>query len=276
MVPLPTLGEKTAFIDKRVIETPSPRSLLTELAVGSEWLSLRLSTRFIHSKAPSGDGHTVIVYPGFGHGNPTARPLRRFLRQCGYNPIRCDMRKNVGLTLSIAKQLRQQVELAFRRTKQPVSLIGWSLGGFYARIIANQVPKCVRQVITLGSPYNAIDTVEVAPETREWLSGLSPLSKAELHAYQDLLQVSPPCHTTSVYGALDGLLSRECCIERRSNKAENVVTISTHSAMLLNPNVYALLADRLHQPEDDWRHFKANVTRTLWNFPTRDDGRISW
>src|SRR6267143_834423 len=103
--------------------------------------------------APRGDGHGVLVVPGLLAGDASTVPLRAFLRWLGYDVRGWDLGRNRGPTETVLAGLPSTVLDHSERTGRPVSLIGWSLGGIYAREMARRHPRQVRQVITLGSPY---------------------------------------------------------------------------------------------------------------------------
>ena len=105
-------------------------------------------------RAPPGDGHAVLVIPGFGATDRSTWPLRHVLERLGYAVQGWELGRNTGSSPRIADALRRRLATARRRSGRPVSLIGWSLGGIYARELARRNPDAVRQVITLGSPIH--------------------------------------------------------------------------------------------------------------------------
>jgi pimeloyl-ACP methyl ester carboxylesterase len=137
---------------------PSAALLLTEPFRGlADHAALVLATPFL-AVAPRGDGHGVLVLPGLLASDSSTIPLRAFLRHLGYDVRGWDLGRNHGPTEVILAGLPQALLDHAERTGRPVSVIGWSLGGVYARELARQYPKQVRQVITLGSPFTMTDT----------------------------------------------------------------------------------------------------------------------
>ncbi|MBT8075074.1 MAG: alpha/beta hydrolase, partial [Gammaproteobacteria bacterium] len=114
-----------------------------------------------------GDGHPVLVLPGYGAADGSTAVLRFFLRRIGYRPFGLEAGRNFeGLENQIqsvddATRFREQlVDLTVTRirevhamTREPVSLIGWSMGGLYALDASRHLPDITRRVITLGSPF---------------------------------------------------------------------------------------------------------------------------
>src|ERR1700739_1157943 len=110
------------------------------------------------SKAlPTGDGHPVLVLPGLMAGDDSTWPLRRILRRLGYRAHGWRLGRNLRPTPAAVTGMRARLDDLHRRHHEPVSLIGWSLGGIYARALARNFPRAARQVITLGSPFRLSD-----------------------------------------------------------------------------------------------------------------------
>jgi hypothetical protein len=136
-----------------------------------------------------------------------------------------------------------------------MSLVGWSLGGIYAREIAKKLPDGVRQVITIGTPFAGTggDETHVG-----WLyrlvSGHNPTLDAQtMHR----LRTTPPVPTTSIYSRSDGIVAWQACLERSDCKhAENIEVDGSHFGLGWNPRVLAVIADRLRQPEGAWQPYR--------------------
>ena len=106
------------------------------------------------SMAPDGDGHSVVVCPGFLTSDRSTSLLRRFIRSKGYNVYGWNLGRNLGPGVEGANidLLADWVIGVYRQSRRKVSLVGWSLGGVMARELAKRMPDVVRQVVTLGSP----------------------------------------------------------------------------------------------------------------------------
>ena len=100
--------------------------------------------------SPRGDGHTVLVLPGLGGGDPSTAPLRWFLDRLGYRSYGWGLGANRGFGRHVTDGLDEL--LAAKHENGPVSLVGWSLGGVHAIELARRRPDAVRSIITLGSP----------------------------------------------------------------------------------------------------------------------------
>src|ERR1700694_6058226 len=104
-------------------------------------------------RAPRGDGHPVLTLPGFLASDLSMSPMRRYLKELGYDAYAWNIGRNVGGVVRMRDALRERLAAIHTATGRKVSIIGWSLGGVYARDLALQAPDMVRAVITLGSPF---------------------------------------------------------------------------------------------------------------------------
>lgn len=208
-------------------------------------------------RLPAGDGHPVLVLPGFTAADRSTAALRWLLRDLGYRTYGWRLGTNLGPTTNIVEGLDKRVA-RIRKTNhnQPISLIGWSLGGIFARVLARENPQYFRQVITLGSPFRT------RLGDRSAVSGLwdslSPLhDRSFVEAFQH--DERPPLHVpaTSIYSRTDGVVSWKLCLESKSPIAENVEVLGSHSGMGFNASVGYVVADRLAQAQGDWRRFRA-------------------
>ena len=105
------------------------------------------------SLAPRGDGHPVLVLPGLVASDTSTRPLRSFLKNRGYAVSGWRQGRNLGLREGVQHAMVDLVHELNDDHGRKVSLVGWSLGGLYARQLAKMMPDRVRSVITLGSPF---------------------------------------------------------------------------------------------------------------------------
>src|SRR2546430_6755268 len=130
--------------------------------------------------APRGDGHPVLTLPGFLASDLSMAPMRRYLKELGYDAYAWNNGRNIGGVLRMRAALRDRLAAVHTATGRKVSVIGWSLGGVYARDLALQAPDMVRSVVTLGSPF--ANDIEATNGTRQFaaLSGEAGGGKAEL------------------------------------------------------------------------------------------------
>lgn len=201
-----------------------------------------------------GDGHPVIVYPGLGAGSMTTAALRAHLKACGFNVYDWELGVNTGPDGQFDDWLAALVERVrevHARHQRKVSLVGWSLGGVYAREIAKRCPECVRQVVTLATPHKAIDANHAGTLYRLLGGNLSQLTPALLSR----LGRRPPVPVTSIYSESDGVVCWRGCLEAPARDAENVAVQASHLGMPSHPDVLGIVAERLAQPEGRWRPY---------------------
>jgi hypothetical protein len=211
------------------------------------------AARLSYEALPVGDGHPVVVYPGLGGGAFSTSHLRRFLTQSGFTVHDWKGGINTGPSGVLDDwlgALEQRVRDLHGAHGRKASLIGWSLGGVYAREIAKRCPECVRQVITLGTPFGALGEGNHAGTVYKLLNRDNSQLTPELEAR---LRECPPVPTTSIYSKTDGIVSWRGCIEKKSDNSESVEVTASHLGMGTHPQVLRIVANRLAQPEGRWR-----------------------
>lgn len=218
-----------------------------------------------------GDGHPVVIYPGLGAGALTTSPLRKHLRQC--NLLAHDWEGGVntgpdGAFDDWLEALAQRVRALHALHGRKVSLVGWSLGGIYAREIARHCPASVRQVVTLATPFASLGGANHAGTIFRLLGGDTSQLTPQL---QERLRTPPPVPTTSIYSRTDGVVCWRGCLEARGAHVENVAVQASHLGMPTHPEVLRIVADRLAQPEGRWRPYKRRraALRALPSAPAR-------
>jgi pimeloyl-ACP methyl ester carboxylesterase len=213
--------------------------------------------------AVRGDGHPVVVYPGLGGGAMTTSHLRGFLAECGFTVHDWEMGVNTGPDGDFdawLPTLAERVQELKRSHGRTVSLVGWSLGGVYAREVARACPEAVRQVVTLGTPFHSLGGANHAGTIYKLLGGDTSQLTPELQAR---LSAGPPVPTTSVYSRTDGVVCWRGCVQQRGARLENVEVQASHLGMGTHAEVLRIVADRLAQPEGGWRPYRRPRVRRL-------------
>jgi pimeloyl-ACP methyl ester carboxylesterase len=206
------------------------------------------------SAAPRGDGHGVLVLPGLLASDVSTAVLRRFVRRRGYEVRGWNLGRNRGPTDAVLDGLPAELSALAESSAGPVSLIGWSLGGIYARELARRHPALVRQVITLGSPFAMTDSrqshADGAYERRRYLHANGRLPTRE----QLATPISVP--STAVYSRRDGIVAWQACIEPETALHENVEVRCAHLGFGTDPATLWLIADRLAARADQRHRFR--------------------
>lgn len=204
-------------------------------------------------RAPRGDSHPVLALPGFLASDISMAPMRRYLKELGYDAHAWNMGRNLGGIAAKRGALRDLVRRIHESTGRKVSLVGWSLGGVYARDLALQVPEMVRSVITLGSPFASDIRATNATRLYEALSGETIDDNPEI---RDAIAGDLPVPATSIYSRTDGIVNWHTSLLRPSVTAENIeVYFASHIGLGVNPAALWAVADRLAQPEGEFKHF---------------------
>jgi pimeloyl-ACP methyl ester carboxylesterase len=215
------------------------------------------------SRLPVGDGHPVIVFPGLGASDFTTVPLRNFLRARGYTAYSWTEGFNFGPRRGVLNGCRAQVAALADKHREKVSLIGWSLGGIYARELAKEQPGNTRCVITLGTPFAGPPHATNAWRFYELVSGQSVSD----HELASQLHQAPPVPTTSIYSKSDGIVAWQCSLNEEAPHTENIEVHASHVGMGMNPLALYAIADRLAQDPQDWRRFDLRGARR-WFYKT--------
>ncbi|HVC40629.1 MAG TPA: hypothetical protein VND54_01495 [Candidatus Saccharimonadales bacterium] len=218
-------------------------------------------------RAPRGDRRPVLVLPGLLGEDASTATMRTYLRSLGYDVHGWRLGRNLGPTAAILGGMAARLDEVHRASGRTVSLVGWSLGGIFARELARSRPALVRQVITLGSPFGLNDPSDSRANAAYRRLGVLHVSPGSLPGRERLSQPIP-VPTTAVYSRLDGVVPWRACMNTSGRRHENVAVYSSHLGMGHNAAVLWIIADRLGQPEGAWRPFRS-PSRARYLFPVR-------
>ena len=233
---------------------PSPLLLMLEgraIYDAASMLPLLAFRRFLQR----GDGHPVLVLPGFMTNSRSTQPLRSFLADLGYKSHGWKLGLNTGYSARRHDGMRARVMQITERYGQKLSLIGWSLGGVFARELARELPNHVRQVISMGSPFRGHPSASNIQGVFELFSEVR---------YRDLppallrrMATPPPVPTTALYTRGDGIVAWQSTVEVSTRPdVENIHVGGSHLGMGFNPRSLIAIVDRLAQPEGKWKRFE--------------------
>ncbi len=249
--PIGALPAHRAFPDARA-EPPADRGPGLGQRVGEVRAGVQVARLLAAAPrlagAPRGDGGPVIDAPGWRAPESAGAPLRRYLRWLGHDAHGWGLGVNAGTDPERdGERLAERVVAAHRRTGRPVALVGWSLGGVLAREAARHVPDAVRAVVTFGSPLVGGPAHTIAA---------ARYGQAEcdrLTALVERLDADRPIRVpiTAILTRADGVVHWRACIDHRSPRVEHVEVGSTHLGLGLDPDVWAVVADRLAERRRD-------------------------
>jgi pimeloyl-ACP methyl ester carboxylesterase len=261
------MGTTTGDVHRERHGAPGLAWYLTDPARALAEYGMHVATGPLQVALPRGPAQPVLVLPGLLASDSSTRLLRRALRRLGHHAHGWGLGTNVGPTARCVTGMRARLRDLADRHGAPVTVIGWSLGGIFARDLARRAPGSVRQVITLGSPIR----MECTSQTR---AGGAYDRYAHLHVERWDLPLERggeplPVPSTSVYSRYDGIVSWRACLDEPSPRAENIAVLASHFGIGHHPAALWAVADRLAQPEGRWAPFRAPLL-LRHAFPTPD------
>jgi pimeloyl-ACP methyl ester carboxylesterase len=228
---------------------------LTEPARGlADLASLPLAALWL-PVAPRGDGHGVLVLPGLLASDTSTAPLRFFLGWLGYRVRGWELGRNRGPTDAVLDGMPAALAGLAERTSGPVSIVGWSLGGIYARELAREYPGLVRQVITMGSPFALAEPAHTRADA-VYRRGRGRHAASDRIPAREAVAMPIEVPSTSVYSRNDGIVRWQNCIEAESALHINVEVRCSHLGFGVDPATLWLIADRLAHPAGEQRPFQ--------------------
>jgi hypothetical protein len=251
------VADTTLAIAKAVLAPPFKQLGLEPFRAVMEYAGMRLMDR---RALPRGDGHPVIVFPGLCSDPQWVGPVLSMCTELGYAARGWGRGLNTGPRGDVDEWLAglsHDIGLLLRKHRQRATLVGWSLGGVYAREVAKHLgPDRIRQVVSIGSPFAGEPEHTNASLLYRLLNGSRPMLT---DALRERLKAAPPVPTTSIYSRTDGVVAWQACIQGacRHPHIENVEVDSSHCGLGWNARVLRILADRLAQPVGAWRPYQA-------------------
>lgn len=219
----------------------------------------------------------VIVVPGFGAGDRSTLPLRRYLNRRGFPAEGWGLgtnRAGVDLPHTLADlserwdvsaredyngeasvpylcdRLTDRVTHRFRALQRPIALVGWSLGGYLARETARDLPEIVSQVVTMGSPtiggpkYTAAaGFFRQRAMDLDWIE--SEIEKRESRPIRQPI--------TAIYSKSDAVVGWRATQDHYSANVRHIEIDAAHLGMGFNPTIWSVVTDALerqHTPAD--------------------------
>ena len=241
------------------------QGLLGEAQAFAEYAQLTADPVFMGRGIPGGDGHSVLVLPGLFGNDLYLQPLHLWLSRIGYRPVRSSLLSNVGCSERLTVQIERELERHRKMHPGPVSVIGHSRGGILGWAIAQRLSADARHLILLGSPVGALAaamqrgpfdvsqarqyanpaTVEASTRVRR---AIDPDCDFPACACPFAQQVSRklPAHikVTTIASESDPIVPAAAA---RVEGARNFVGTGTHSGLVVNKNVYPLIARALSE-----------------------------
>jgi triacylglycerol lipase len=198
--------------------------------------------RKLLADAPPGDGRTVMLLPGLLNSDRSNFVMRRFLNRLGYDAVGWGLGRNFG-----ARTVGRDAEHLIARLEEsiaasgPVTLVGISLGGLIARLVAHLRPDLVREVVTVSSPFAAPGKATNVWRAFEWATG-ERLDDPAVVARSAAIAAPLPMPTTAIWSRSDGLVAGEGC---RDPHGQAIEIRSSHLGVQIRPDVFLAIGRTL-------------------------------
>jgi pimeloyl-ACP methyl ester carboxylesterase len=194
------------------------------------------------AEAPRGDGHAVLLLPASLRGDPYTAGVRRLLSALGYVPYGWELGVNRGPTAHLLQGVASRLaELS--QLHGPLSIVGFSMGGLFARWLGQRTPTQVRRVITVCSPFSDPASSLFVPVDR--LLRLWP--GVDLRGLAEEVARPLPVPGSYLFSRDDGVVAWEHCCDP-SPDAENIEITGPHVLIAQNAQVLSIVARVLARP----------------------------
>lgn len=192
-----------------------------------------------HLRRRPGPVRDVVVVPGYLASDRSTAVLRAVIARDGHRVRGWGLGRNTGHATRSAESLLAQVRAIAERARQPVDLVGWSLGGAIARTVAQRDPSVVRRIVTLATPMHG-------PHATSFAHRMRADALREGRERADSARRAPaPVPVTVIWSRRDGIVQWRSQQDRDNAWAEHVEVGATHLGMTFSPHVLAIVRDRI-------------------------------
>jgi len=222
------------------VKTPPLRLLLRELVVlagGGRGELARI--------APAAAPLPVMILPGFGAHPVRMQRMARALEQAGHIVHPWGLGFNFGPTPENFAFLMARVARIARVSGQPVALVGWSLGGLFAREIARRRPAAVAKVITMGTPFSGDRRANNAWRAYQVITG-HPVDEPPIEAD---FTAKPLVPTIALWSPRDGVVAPRSACGWPGERDRAVALRCSHLGFAASPEAIAEVLRQLDRPE---------------------------
>lgn len=225
-------------------QPPPLRLLLGELRVARDWARARWRPSVVDSPFV-GDGAPVITLPGFCASDVSMGQMRRNLRAAGFRARGWQLGANLGARPDTIARIHDRVSAVADREGRSVHLVGWSLGGVFAREFAKHHPDLVASVVSMGSPFSGSRRANHAWRLYRLIAGHSvdnpPIA---LHP-----AAKPKVPTFALWSERDGVVAATCAMGREDERDHAIRLDCGHLGFAFAPDAVAAVIDCLHEAE---------------------------
>jgi pimeloyl-ACP methyl ester carboxylesterase len=217
------------------VRGPKWQALLGELRTPVEHWQATRQQRL--PEEPQASSRPVMLLPGFGTHPVRMKPLGRALEAAGHRVSDWGLGFNFGPSGDRFERLCERVETMARKEGEPLVLVGWSLGGMFAREVAKVHPEAVRLVVTMGTPFSGDRRANNAWRAYQLIAGHS----VDLPPIGQDMAGKPPVPTVALWSARDGIVSPRSACGRKGERDLAVPMRCTHLGFAAHPDVAAML-----------------------------------
>ncbi len=190
------------------------------------------------------DPHSVMLLPGFGSHPWRMAAMRRQLAKAGHAVTDWGLGWNLGASEDRFARLLSRIERVADLEGRPVTLVGWSLGGVFAREAAKARPDHVAMVVTMGSPFSGDSHGNNAWRLYHWVAGHA----VDEPPVGDDFAAKPPVPTIALWSARDGVVHRHCACGRAGERDRSIPVRCTHMGFAWHPAAIETVAHVLADP----------------------------
>jgi triacylglycerol lipase len=236
-------------------ELAHPAPIFCEPLCLLEMLALHLAPEYYGSHIPRGDGSAVVIIPGLLGIDLIMFEMHAWLGRIGYRPYYSGIGFAAACPDKLSRELDATIERAHRETKRRVHLVGYSLGGIFARSAAVRKPERVASVITLGTPFRGLRMhrliLGISAGIRGWIQTSDAqvadecaTSRCDCAFGRSLGQRWPESvRQTALYTKCDGIVDWRYCVTGKPEA--DVEVVGTHLGLPYNATVFSHIAARL-------------------------------
>ncbi|MBB3990262.1 esterase/lipase family protein [Croceicoccus naphthovorans] len=183
----------------------------------------------------------VMLLPGFGSHPWRMARMRKELEKAGHSVTDWGLGWNLGPTVDRFERLLSRIERVSRAEGRKLVLVGWSLGGLFAREAAKRLPDRVEMVVTMGSPFSGDMHGNNAWRVYHWITG-HPVDQPPVG---ENFAEKPPVTTVALWSAQDGVVHRHCACGRTGERDISISVRCTHMGFAWHPRAIQCVAQVL-------------------------------
>ena len=235
--------EEIVKINKN-IPAPPPFNVFLETRSLIEWGTM-FGLYYLIPKKKQGNNKPVLLMPPYLGNDSSTKFVRKYLKAVGFKTYKWELGVNM-INSKYLPKLVERLDEIYEKHGEKVSLVGWSGGGIFAKIIANRYPDKVEQLITIGSPVWGVKNMQTPlVKVLEFLRGKT-LRERNNKFLRELEEI-PEVPVTCIYTKTDGLVPWKHCLEAETlrKNIKNVEVYGSHIGMGANASVLVTVANAL-------------------------------